>query len=254
MCLILLAWQAHPEYPLVVAANRDEFFGRHTTPAGFWPDQPDILAGRDLQAGGTWMGITRTGRFAALTNHRDPLLHRQDAKSRGTLVAEFLTGCCAPHTYLERLAREGADAYNGFNLLVGDAETLLWFSNVNGESRELVPGIYGLSNELLDTPWPKVEQSKSALAQAMKALPDDCRLFELLRDDTTFPQETLPRTGIDPEWERLLSAAFVRGPDYGTRGSTVLLKDRTATVVFDEQTWLEHGRPGPRHRFRFAPG
>lgn len=252
MCLILLAWQAHPEYPLVVAANRDEFFERPTAPAGFWPDQPGILAGRDLQAGGTWMGITRSGRFSALTNHRDPLLHRPDARSRGTLVAEFLTGCCAPRTYVERLAREGANAYNGFNLLVGDAQTLLWFSNVSGESRELAPGIYGLSNELLDTPWPKVEQSKSALGKALQALPDDRALFELLRDDSIFPDAILPRTGLDLEWERLLSAAFVRGPDYGTRGSTALWKDRAATVVFDEQTWLEHGRPGPRHRFRFS--
>ena len=252
MCLILLAWQVHPEYPLVVAANRDEFFGRNTAPAGSWPDNPSILAGRDLSAGGTWMGVTHDGRFAALTNHRDPSQVRTDAPSRGSLVSDFLMGVESPGIYSKRFAGSGGHAYNGFNLLVADRDELFWVSNVNGEVRRLPSGIYGLSNELLDTPWPKVEQSKSGLAKALQALPDDQPLFQLLRDDTTYPDDMLPRTGIDSEWGKLLSAAFVRGPGYGTRSSTVLLMQRTGVTVLDEQTWLEQAKPGPRHRFRFS--
>lgn len=252
MCLILLAWQIHPEYPLVVAANRDEFFTRHTEPARFWSDNPAVLAGRDLCAGGTWMGVTRHGRFAALTNHRNPSQVRADAPSRGTLVSNFLAGTESPQAYCKRLSGSAGRAYNGFNLLLADTHTLFWMSNVSGEVRQLPAGIYGLSNELLDTPWPKVEQSKSALASALHALPDEQLLFQLLRNDRTYPNDLLPRTGIDAEWEKLLSAAFVRGPGYGTRSSTVLLKTRNGNIVADEQTWFEQAKPGARHRFRFT--
>ena len=252
MCLILLAWQVHPGYPLVVAANRDEFFARPAAPAEFWADHPSVLAGRDLSAGGTWMGVAGNGRFAALTNHRGLSHARNDAPSRGPLVANFLGGAEPPETCCKRLAGQDGRPYNGFNLLVGDCDKLFWVSNVSGEARQLPAGIYGLSNELLDTPWPKVEQSKSALAKALQALPDDQPLFQLLLDDTTYPDDMLPRTGIDMEWEKLLSAAFVRGPGYGTRCSTVLLRERTGNILFDEQTWLEQARPGPRHRFRFS--
>ncbi len=252
MCLILLAWQVHPEYPLVVAANRDEFFARPTAPARFWPDHRFVLAGRDLSVGGTWIGVARNGRFAALTNHRDPARNRNDAPSRGPLVADFLEGAESPETCCKRLAGQDGRVYNGFNLLVGDRDRLFWISNVSREARQLSAGIYGLSNELLDTPWPKVEQSKSALTKALMALPDEQPLFQLLRDDTIYPDDMLPRTGIDKEWERLLSAAFVRGPGYGTRSSTVLLKERSGNILFDEQTWLEQAKAGPRHRFRFS--
>jgi uncharacterized protein with NRDE domain len=257
MCLILVAWRAHPEFPLVVAANRDEFFNRPTASASFWPDS-GILAGRDLQAGGTWMGIGPTGRFAALTNFRDPARHRDDAASRGQLVADFLMADALPQAWLERI-RSDSGRYNPFNLIVGDTDSLACYASVTGEIRDLAPGVFGLSNDLLDTPWPKVEAAKSSLSVALAALPDDRALFDLLRDDAVHPDELLPRTGISLEWERLLSAAFVKAPGYGTRSSTVLKVCRGvtggnplgSTALFDEQTWLEGGKPGGRSRFRF---
>lgn len=248
MCLILVAWRNHPEYPLVVAANRDEFYKRPTAPAAFWPDHPQLLAGRDLAAGGAWMGITRQGRFAALTNFRDPSRQRPRAPSRGRLVADFLTGDSSIDAYLDGL---DASACNGFNLLLGDGERLVAFSNVSNEGHELKPGIYGLSNALLDTPWPKVGAGKTALEAALDALPDEQRLWALLRDDRPHPDDALPATGVPLEWERLLSAAFVRGADYGTRSSTVLIVSGGQRATFDEQTWLAGGVAGGRTRFRF---
>jgi uncharacterized protein with NRDE domain len=258
MCLILVAWRAHPEFPLVVAANRDEFFARPTTTASFWPGS-GILAGRDLQAGGTWMGVSPSGRFAALTNFRDPARHRDDAKSRGQLVADFLVAEAPAQAWLEQL-RADSGRYNPFNLIVGDASALACLSSVTGEVRDLAPGVFGLSNHLLDTPWPKVEAAKSSLSGALSALSNDGALFDLLRDDSVHPDELLPRTGISLEWERLLSAAFVKAPGYGTRSSTVLKvsrgvtggNPRGSTALFDEQTWLEGGKPGGRSRFRFT--
>jgi uncharacterized protein with NRDE domain len=252
VCLVLLAWQVHPRYPLVVAANRDEFFARETATADFWPDHPSLLAGRDFSAGGTWMGVTRDGRFAALTNHRNPAAVNESAPSRGALVSAFLSGDENPKHYCDRYADAEGRRYNGFNLLAANRTQLCWVSNVSGETRELPPGIYGLSNELLDTPWPKVAQSKSSLAAALQGLPDERPLFQILRDEKLYPDAMLPRTGVDREWEKLLSAAFVQGPGYGTRGSTVLLIAGDGTVTFDEQTWLAEALPGPRHRFRFS--
>jgi uncharacterized protein with NRDE domain len=249
MCLILVAWQAHPDYPLVVAANRDEFFARPTDAASFWPDNR-ILAGHDLKEGGTWMGITRSGRFAALTNYRDPARQFDGAVSRGRLVADLLTSSDAPSVWLADKAA-GAAAYNGFNLIAAADGELAWASNVSGDCQTLPPGVYGLSNHLLDSPWPKVRAARSALARALEALPNDQPLFDLLRDDTIPPDEQLPRTGVGIEWERLLSSAFVKAPGYGTRSSTVMLMRRDGTLVFDEQTWLEGGKTGGRVRFRF---
>lgn len=253
MCLILLAWRSHPDFDLVVAANRDEFFVRPTAQASFWDDAPGILAGRDLEAGGTWMGVARNGRFAALTNFRAPEHHLAGRPSRGRLVADFLAGDDAPADYLGRSAAYGAGC-NGYNLLVADRDRLWWATNIGGERRELPPGVYGVSNHLLDTPWPKVGAGKTALAQAIHALPDDTGLLALLRDDGIHPDASLPQTGVSLEWERLLSSAFVRSPAYGTRSSTILLRspaDRGGRIVFDEQTWLPAGRPGPRRRFSF---
>lgn len=250
MCLILVAWRVHPVYPLVVAANRDEFFARPTAPAAFWKHSPQILAGRDLEAGGTWMGVTRNGRFAALTNFRDPAQNRSGAPSRGALVAEFLTGSETPRACLERIAMRDSE-YNGYNLLAGDGENLWWSSNMGDSPRQLEPGVYGISNHLLDTPWPKVGAGKTALVQALDRLPDDRALFALLRDDGIHPDERLPQTGISLDWERLLSSAFVKSPDYGTRSSTVLCIGNDGWISFDEQTWLPGARPGERLRYRF---
>jgi uncharacterized protein with NRDE domain len=255
MCLILVAWQAHPAYLLVVAANRDEFFIRPTAAAGFWPGS-DILAGRDLKEGGTWMGLTRSGRFAALTNYRDPALHVEGRASRGDLVVEFLHSGASPADWLHDLATRRGN-YNGFNLLAGDLNSLACLESTTGAVHVLKPGVYGLSNHLLDSPWPKVTAAKSDLADALAGLPDDRPLFDLLRDDSPHPDHLLPRTGIGLEWERLLSSAFVKAPGYGTRSSSVLKVSRGDTpgehivTTFDEQTWLEGDNPGNRSRYRF---
>ena len=255
MCLILLAWQAHPGYPLVVAANRDEFFRRPTAPLHYWDDASNVLAGRDLSAGGTWMGLTRQGRFAALTNFRGVEKNREStaaAPTRGRLVSDFLTSVDSAENYLTKLAQK-ADAYNGFNLLCGRLNDGLWyFSNRGGiEPQLLETGIYGLSNHLLDTPWPKVAQGKSDMAKALAALPHEAPLRELLHDENIHQDAKLPRTGISLEWERALSAAFVRRPEYGTRSSSLLLLDRQNTVCFDEQTWHSAARLSNRKRYRF---
>ncbi len=251
MCLILVAWRAHPEFPLVVAANRDEFRARPSIGADFWKENPDVLAGRDLAAGGTWLGFTRQGRFAALTNFRDPAQMRDTAPSRGALVSNFLLGHDTPDAYISALTSSAA-AYNGFNLLVGDGAQLVWYSNMGNGKRVLEPGVYGLSNELLDSPWPKVRAAKSALSQSLAELPDDAALFDLLHDDRRHPDAELPRTGVSLELERMLSAAFISGQDYGTRSSTILMTDVARRVRFDEQEWLAGGARGARRRFVFS--
>lgn len=247
MCLILVAWQSHPDFPLVVAANRDEFFARPTAAAHFWPTQGEkpqakasqVFAGRDLQSGGTWMGVTSTQRFAALTNYRDPSRIRPGAPSRGQLVADFLTGDRTPADYCRELQSKGEDAdglvYNGYNLLTADGNTLVYQSNLHPHSPQtLAPGIYGLCNHLLDTPWPKVVQGKSRLASALSQLPDQDELLRLLLDEQTAEDTALPRTGVSLEWERLLSAAFVRSPTYGTRSASVYLQSQTGPCRFLE--------------------
>lgn len=253
MCLILIAYNANNDYPLVVAANRDEFFQRDTAAADFWVEAPDVLAGRDLSAGGTWMGVTRQGRFAALTNFREPGVNRLAAPSRGKLVSEFLFSTAPVVEYLDDVSKR-ADAFNGFNLICGNLPTEIWhFSNRSKDLQpaRLGPGLYGVSNHLLDTPWPKVAQGKSELAAAMTALPHDEALFALLRDGSIHEDQVLPRTGVSLGWERILSAAFVQALDYGTRSSTVVRIDRRQNISFDEQTWLPGGKTGQRRRFRF---
>jgi uncharacterized protein with NRDE domain len=240
MCLILVAWRAHPDYPLVLAANRDEFFARPAAPAQWWPEHPGLLAGRDLQAGGTWLGITRSGRFAALTNYRDPARMQHTAPSRGALVRDWLLGQGTVPEALAELQRSGS-RYNGFNLMLGDAHAFGVYESVPNASHLLGDGIYGLSNHLLDTAWPKVQRAKSRLATALEHLPDNRRLLELLRDDAPAADHELPRTGVSDEWERLLSSAFIRAPGYGTRCSTLLCVDRDGRVRFDEWTWDQAG-------------
>jgi len=236
MCLILVAWRVHPEYPCIVAANRDEFHARRTAAAHWWPDKPLILGGRDLAAGGTWLGITRTGRFAALTNFRGAEPQRSGAPSRGALVTHMLDSNGTVTDELAYLRRVGPD-YSGFNVIVCDRERLGVYESVRGDGRALAAGIYGLSNHLLDTPWPKVQKAKSKLEAALFDVTDATSLLELLRDDRPAPDEQLPRTGVSVDWERLLSSAFVRAADYGTRCSTVVRIDRHGTAFFDEWSW-----------------
>jgi len=250
MCLILLAWQAHPDYPLAVCANRDEFYARPTAAADFWNDNPGILAGRDLQAGGTWLGVERRLRFAAITNYRDPLAP-EGPHSRGDLTREFLAGNAAPAEFLAGLKPE---AYGGFNLFLGDARGLWYYSNREQRIRQLEPGIYGLSNHLLDTPWPKLVAAKARFAKALQHLPDSASQFELLADGTRWPDEHLPDTGVSLEWERLLSAIFVKSPSYGTRASTVLTVSRQGQVVLGEKSFGPDGLIGEvRREFSVAP-
>lgn len=225
MCLIVFAWKVIPGMPLLAAANRDEFYARPAAPAAWWEDHPDVYAGRDLQGGGTWIGITRNGRFAALTNIRAPAEFRPDAPSRGALVADYLCGNLAAADYLAALAPRAGE-YNGFNLLVGDREQLLWYSNRgDGDQRNgcaLAPGVYGLSNALLDVPWPKVVRAKAQFSSLMcQAAPEDA-YFEMLTDTTKASDCRLPKTGVDIELERVLSPVCIESPDYGTRASTVV--------------------------------
>lgn len=236
MCLILFAYKKHPDYPLILAANRDEFLSRPTAAAARWEVHPDLVAGKDLVAGGTWMGITDSLRFSAITNYRDPALEKKEAPSRGHLVLDYLTGQVSPAEYLQKLQPKAA-AYNGFNLLAGGHESLWYFSNRENAVREVEPGIYGLSNHLLDTPWPKVEKGKRYLAQAIEENALSVQhLTKILADNTQAPDHQLPKTGVPLEWERLLSSMFIDAPNYGTRASSVLLIDKSGKVTFYERT------------------
>lgn len=248
MCLIVFAWQVVPAVPLIAAANRDEYYAREAAPAAPWPDQPRIYAGRDLKAGGSWMGITQADvqadtrggespRFAAITNIRAPHEHKADAPSRGQLVSDFLAGSMSPAEYIAQI-REGAGAYNGFNLVIGDRNTLIWYSNKGGDDprngQPLTPGIYGLSNATLDSPWPKVLKTKAQFASLLcLGAPDDA-YFEMLADTTRAPDQRLPETGVPIEVERLLSAVRIESPGYGTRSSTVVKLYADAPAVLHE--------------------
>ena len=225
MCLIVFAWKLLPECPLVLAANRDEFFDRPAQAAHWWDDHPVVYAGRDLQAGGTWLGVSRSGRFAALTNIRKGGERRSDVRSRGELVAGFLQSDVSAEAYLASV-RERATDYNGFNLLLGDHQQSFWFTNEGDtDMRQLEPGIYGLSNGSLDTPWPKVLRAKAQFSSLLcQGAPDDA-YFEMLSDTTRASDGRLPDTGVSLEWERLLSPICIESPDYGTRASTLLRVD-----------------------------
>jgi uncharacterized protein with NRDE domain len=237
MCLIFFAWRTHPDYPLVVAANRDEFYARPTAAAKFWEDAPEVLAGRDLEGGGTWLGVSRGGRFAALTNHRKASSRLENAPTRGRLVSDFLTSRASPLDYVRSLAPNGA-AYNGFNLLVADSESLCWLSNLGGEPRRLEPGVYAISNDLLDTPWPKVVRGKSAFQNLLTHGDLDFeKFFDLLLDRQVAEDTALPDTGIGLLRERSLSPIFITAGDYGTRSSTVLLMGVDGGVEFEERTF-----------------
>jgi uncharacterized protein with NRDE domain len=252
MCLVLIALDAHPDYSLIVAANRDEFYDRPTAPAEFWREAPSVLAGRDLEAGGTWLGIDRQGRLAAVTNYRQGTRESPARRSRGRLVSDFLTGDTGPREHMDRVQSD-AGLYNGFNLLAGDAGELLYFSNREGRVGVLAPGIYGLSNHLLDTPWPKVVSSKSAfgalLTAGASALTAD--LLALLSDRDRPAEDLLPSTGVGREWEQLLSSAFIASEDYGTRSSTVVLVGRDSSIGFVERSFGPGGTPGKEARFEF---
>lgn len=239
MCLIVIGWQVHANYPLVLAANRDEFYARPTASAARWPDAPSIIGGIDLAAGGTWLAITETGRFAALTNVREPE-RAKGACSRGELTRNFLLSNMAANDYTQQI---DDDLYGGFNLLLGDGRSLVYYSNRGGKPRILPPGIYGISNHLLDSPWPKLVQARQQFAAALQRLPDETAFFDLLADQTIVADENLPQTGVPLAWERLLSAVFVKSESYGTRASSLLWQNTDGVVQVHEKNYGVEGQP-----------
>ncbi|MCP4746301.1 MAG: NRDE family protein [Desulfobacteraceae bacterium] len=256
MCLILFSYNRHPLYRLILAANRDEFYERKAARLDYWPDMPNILAGRDLKAAGTWLGIDRQGRWAAVTNYRDPGHVVANALSRGNLVVNYLSSNLAPDTFLYDL-KSNCRRYNGFNLLAGGCESLAWFSNRADQIRILQPGLYGLSNRLLDDPWPKVLTGKKGLKQAIASGNEICasQLLPILTNDTQVEKRHLPDTGIGIELEKILSPLFITSKYYGTRCSSVLTITYSNEVEFTEYTWHYDGqttrKDSPR-TFRFS--
>jgi uncharacterized protein with NRDE domain len=224
MCLILFAYHVHPVYKLIVAANRDEFYQRPTALAHYWEDNPDILAGRDLEKMGTWMGVTKNGRFSALTNYRDPKEATDGKRSRGELVVDALQYKGNVSEYMQNLVNKN-DLYPGYNLLTGNANELYYYSNIGQELKKLKPGVYGVSNHLLNTEWPKVQKGVGGMTKIIdeKQVNMEEQLFTLLQNADQSPDKLLPKTGVSLELERLLSPMFIKSEKYGTRSSTILL-------------------------------
>jgi uncharacterized protein with NRDE domain len=242
MCLILFAWKMRKDAPLIVAANRDEWHRRAARAAAWWSSHPNILAGQDLEAHGTWLGVTRAGKFAAITNFREPSLAKTGASSRGQLAVNYLKGQKSPREYLEELTTHASE-YNGYNLLLADQENMFCFSSVENKIEEVEPGIHGLSNRALNTPWPKVEIGRAALGAALEAkMPESAlpeRLLAILSNDAQAADAALPNTGVGLDWERKLSSALIVSTDYGTRCSTIFIGGTNSSA---NSTFAEHTR------------
>ncbi len=242
MCLILFSYQTHPAYRLILAANRDEFYDRPTSALAYWPDHPEVLAGRDLKANGTWLGVSRTGKIAAITNYRDPAALMPNAPSRGILIRDFLTGNAYPQDYLEEISKIG-QRYNGFNLIAGDISGLYYYSNRSAGVQQLKPGIYGISNHLLDTAWPKIQRGKALLQNQFNGRHEinTENIMEILADRLQPADAELPDTGVGLEWERILAPLFIISPDYGTRSSSVIMFEQSGQVTVVERTYNHRG-------------
>jgi len=245
MCLIVFAHLVHPDYPIIIAANRDEFYERPTVELGHWADGSNVLAGRDLEGGGTWMGLAKNGRLAALTNYREPGIRMAQAPSRGHLVSHFLNGSEPLNHYLNNINLK-ANNYNGFNMILSEGGQWVYYSNRSGAPQELPPGIHGLSNHVLNTPWPKVVRSCRAVEECLSSHrpPGMEDLMQILQDRTVPSDEDLPRTGVDLEWERRLGSIFINSDIYGTRSSTVLLVAKDGTARMRERTFNRNGFTG----------
>ncbi len=253
MCLLVLAWKVHPKYRLVLAGNRDEFHDRPAAPLNWWQDDPRILAGKDLKAGGTWLGVARSGRFGIVTNYRDLQAPIEGAPSRGLLVPRFLTGATSPKEFLDDL-RGAAPRYSGFNLLVGGSRALYYFSNRGPNTPQaLAPGVYGLSNHALDTPWPKLARTRARFEAALRE-PELIveTLFAMLADREVAQDAELPATGLPKDWERMVSAPFIVNERYGTRCSNVLLVERNGRTVLQERRFDSAGVQTGTSRFEFT--
>ncbi|MEJ2729469.1 MAG: NRDE family protein [Deltaproteobacteria bacterium] len=238
MCLLLFSYRIHPDYRLIVAANRDEFYARPTAALDYWADHADVLAGRDLKGRGTWLGVTRSGRLAAITNYREPDAHIENAPSRGRLTADFLIGNATPQRYIKAVSKI-SNAYNGFNLVAGDLAGLYYYSNRASRLRQLQPGLYGISNHLLDTPWPKIKKGKALLQGQLcgREKIDIEKIWKILADRTLPADKDLPDTGVGLEWERILAPLFISSPDYGTRSSSIILMEYSGRTTFLERTF-----------------
>jgi uncharacterized protein with NRDE domain len=255
MCLILLSYKMHPDYRLILAANRDEFYNRPTASLDYWADHLDVLAGRDLKGNGTWLGVTRSGRIAAITNYREPAAHMENAPSRGILIRDFLTGNSSPERYLNAVSKM-SHAYNGFNLIAGDPSGLYYYSNRATRVQQLQPGLYGISNHLIDTAWPKIQRGKDLLQGQLSGREkiDIEKIWEILADRSQSPDDELPDTGVGLHWERILSPLFIISPDYGTRSSSVVLIDKSGRVTIRERTFFYTGneiKEGETRKFIF---
>lgn len=237
MCLILFGFQPNNHFKLVVAANRDEFYRRPSRVAGYWPEHPGLLAGKDLQMGGTWLGITRTGRFAAVTNFRETPSASEPPRSRGDLTTNFLLGEMTPTEYLVEVDARATE-YKAFNLLVGDADSLYYYCNRQALIQPVEAGIHGLSNHLLDSDWPKVRSGRQQLAALLHSGYDEAALFSLLSE----------RGSGDEPW----SAKFIASPEYGTCAATVLTVDYSGRVSFREKNFSTGGQPTTQQDFHFA--
>jgi uncharacterized protein with NRDE domain len=252
MCLLVLAWKHHPRYRLILAGNRDEFHDRPAAPLNWWQDDPRILGGRDLKAQGTWLGVARSGRFGVVTNYRDLQAPVEGAPSRGQLVPRFLTGATSPKEFLDDL-RGAAPRYSGFNLLVGGNRALYYFSNRGPNTPTVLrPGIYGLSNHLLDTPWPKLERTRRRFTELLTQTEVQSEdLFSMLADREQAATTDLPSTGLPEDWERVVSAPFIVNERYGTRCSSVLLVERNGRTVLQERRFDAAGVQTGNSRFEF---
>ncbi|HEX6260929.1 MAG TPA: NRDE family protein [Woeseiaceae bacterium] len=252
MCLIAFAWNAHPEYRLILAANRDEFHGRPSEAMHWWQDREDLLAGRDLEAGGTWLGVSRSGRFAAVTNYREELQRPHSGRSRGELVVGFLQD---EQTALAFCTSIDLGPYRGVSMLAAAGDEMAYVSNRGDAARSLAPGIYGLSNASLDTPWTKVARSKAALRLATQQESFDTEfLFRLLADREPAATDDYAGAGLPPELARAVSAPFIASTDYGTRCSTALLVGRSGCIQMYERRFDNAGRPAGETSFEFHMG
>jgi uncharacterized protein with NRDE domain len=252
MCLLVLAWAAHPRYRVVVAANRDEYHERPAAALAKWPDAP-LIAGRDLRAHGTWLGLDRARRFAVVTNFRELQRPRAAAPSRGGLIPQYLTGAAGPREFLTRLEPQ-AGSYAGFNLLLAGADELAYGSNrATPFARTLPPGVYGLSNELLDTPWPKLQRVRAGFEEWLRTpRASAAGLFALLNDrhQAGSDADAVGTGGLPREWQRVLSAPFVLHPVYGTRCSSVVLLEPDGALYLAERRFDAAGEPAGETEFR----
>jgi uncharacterized protein with NRDE domain len=249
MCLLVFGWRQAQGLPLVLAGNRDEFHDRPAAPAEWWDE--DTLGGRDLRAGGSWLAAQRSGRFAVVTNYREPIEEGRGPRSRGELVTNYLQGDAGPTDFARKVASHGQH-YAGFNLLLGSPEEMIYLSNRGRGPESLAPGIYGLSNHLLDTPWPKLERTRARFAALLQGGAPVAGLMAMLADREPAADGQLPDTGIGPDWERLLSSPFIVNPYYGTRCSTVLKIMEDREMEFIERRFDAAGRVSGESAFRFA--